>query len=58
MDKFSQVLFKTIEVQLQLVDELIKFLEERLRKLDLDRIQKEIMMEKLYERRLEKETSW
>jgi hypothetical protein len=58
MDTFSQVLFKTIEVQLQLVDELIKFLEERLRKLDLDRIQKEIMMEKLYERRLEKETSW
>jgi|688.fasta_scaffold22542_2 hypothetical protein len=58
MDKFSQVLFKTIEVQLQLVDELIKFLEERLRKLDIDQIQKEIMMEKLYERRLEKETSW
>jgi len=58
MDTFSQVLFKTIEVQLQLVDELIKFLEERLKKLDFDRIQKEIMMEKLYERRLEKETSW
>ena len=58
MDTFSQVLFKTIEVQLQLVDELIKFLEERIKKLDFDRIQNEIMMEKLYERRLEKETSW
>jgi len=58
MDTLSQILFKTIKVQLQLVDELIKFLEERIKKLDLDRIQKEIMMEKLYERRLEKETSW
>jgi hypothetical protein len=58
MDTFSQVLFKTIEVQLQLVDELIKFLEERIKKLDLDLTTKEIEMEKLYERRLEKETSW
>jgi len=59
---FSQVLLQTIQVQLQLVDELIKLLEIRIdqiqKKLDLDRTTKEIEMEKLYERRLEKETSW
>lgn len=62
MDMFSQVLLQTIQVQLQLVDELIKLLEIRIdqlqKKLDLDRTTKEIEMEKLYERRLEKETSW
>ena len=59
---FSQVLLQTIQVQLQLVDELIKLLEIRIdqlqKKLDLDRTTKEIEMERLYERRLEKETSW
>lgn len=59
---FSRVLLQTIQVQLQLVDELIKLLEIRInqiqKKLDLDRTTKEIEMEKLYERRLEKETSW
>lgn len=62
MDMFSRVLLQTIQVQLQLVDELIKLLEIRInqiqKKLDLDRTTKEIEMEKLYERRLEKETSW
>jgi len=59
---FSQVLLQTIQVHLQLVDDLIKLLEIRIdqiqKKLDLDRTTKEIEMEKLYERRLEKETSW
>ena len=62
MDMFSKVLLQTIQVQLQLVDELIKLLEIRIdqlqKKLDLDRTTKEIEMERLYERRLEKETSW
>jgi len=62
MDMFSQVLLQTIQVHLQLVDDLIKLLEIRIdqiqKKLDLDRTTKEIEMEKLYERRLEKETSW